>query len=250
MLQLFNYNENPVSFRKENDTVYVNATEMAKPFGKRPNDYLNLISTIEFIRAITRKNGIAENQLVITERGGLNPGTWLSEDLAIDFAQWLSVDFRLWVADRIKQLIKTGVTTITDDDYVIAQAMNVLQRRLEAKEAQLELANDTIKSQAPKVVYYDEVLQSKSDITTTVIAGQLGMSAKALNKLLHQHKIQYKVDGVWKLYAKYEGKGYTVSRTHTRTDEYGNTRTDILTTWSEKGRLFIHQFVKSLKQTA
>lgn len=197
MLQLFNYNENPVSFRKENDTVYVNATEMAKPFGKRPNDYLNLISTIEFIRAITRKNGIAENQLVITERGGLNPGTWLSEDLAIDFAQWLSVDFRLWVADRIKQLLKTGVTTITDDDYVIAQAMNVLQRRLEAKEAQLELANDTIKSQAPKVEYYDEVLQSKSDITTTVIAGQLGMSAKALNKLLHQHKIQYKVDGVY-----------------------------------------------------
>lgn len=252
MLQLFNYNENTVSFRKENDTVYVNATEMAKPFGKRPIDYLKLTSTNELIQACVKKNHTSENQLVITQMGSTENGggTWLNEDLAIDFAQWLSVDFRLWVADRIKQLLKTGVTTITDDDDVIAQAMNVLQRRLEAKQAQLELANETIKSQAPKVEYYDEVLQSKSDITTTVIAGQLGMSAKALNKLLHQHKIQYKVDGVWKLYAKYEGQGYTESRTHTRTDDYGNIRTDILTTWTEKGRLFIHQFVKSLKQTA
>lgn len=250
MLQLFNYNSNPVSFRKANDTVYVNATEMAKPFGKLPNDYLRLVGTSEFIKAIASKNRIAENQIVITERGGLNPGTWLTEDLAIDFAQWLSVDFRLWVADRIKQLLTTGVATITDDDDVIAEAMKVLQRRLEAKSYQLETANKTIIDQSPKVQYYNEVLQSKSDITTTVIGGELGMSAKALNLLLKSHKIQYKIDGVWKLYSKYEGKGYTTSRTHPRNDDLGNLKTDILMTWTEKGRQFIHEFVKSLKISA
>lgn len=252
MLQLFNYNSNPVSFRKANDTVYVNATEMAKPFGKRPIDYLKLTSTSELIQAVVRKNHIAENQIVMTERGGANFGgaTWLNEDLAIDFAQWLSVDFRLWVADRIKQLLTTGVTTITDDDDVIAQAMNVLQRRLESKQAQLELANNTIKLQAPKVQYVDEVLQSVSDHTTTTIAGDLGMSAIALNKLLKDSKVQYKQDGKWKLYAKYEGKGYTKSRTHTYRDSLGNQRTEILTTWTELGRKFIHDFINNLKNNA
>lgn len=262
MLQLFNYNENPVSFRKENDTVYVNATEMAKPFGKKPNDYLRLAGTEELIQACARKNRTSVNQLVITQMGSTENGggTWLNEDLAIDFAQWLSVDFRLWVADRIKEVLQYGFTAtpqmlenlIQNPQLVInlATALQDERTKNEIAQHQLETANNTIKSQAPKVEYYNEVLQSKSDITTTVIAGQLGMSAKALNKLLHQHKIQYKVDGVWKLYSKYEGQGYTESRTHVRTDEYGNTRTDILTTWSEKGRLFIHQFVKSLKQPA
>ncbi len=259
-LQLFNYNNNPVSFRKENDTVYVNATEMAKPFGKRPIDYLKLTSTTELIEAKVRKNHIAESQLVITERGGLNPGTWLNEDIAIDFAQWLSVDFRLWVSDRIKELMKYGFTATPDtlENLVknpqllidLATALKEERATNARKTAQLDLANSTIKSQAPKVEYFDEVLQSKSDITTTTIDGELGMSAQALNKLLKNHRVQYKIDGVWKLYSKYEGKGYTKSRTHTYTDSIGHSRTEILTTWSEKGRMFIHDFVKTLKEAS
>lgn len=33
-LEIFNYNQNPVSFRKEDGVAYINATEMAKPFSK------------------------------------------------------------------------------------------------------------------------------------------------------------------------------------------------------------------------
>lgn len=44
--QIFLYGGSPVSFKK-GDSVMVNATEMAKPFGKRPNDYLSLPSTNE-----------------------------------------------------------------------------------------------------------------------------------------------------------------------------------------------------------
>lgn len=110
-MQLFNYNGNNVSFRNENGNVFVNAAEMCKPFSKRPNDYLNLKSTSELIKAITNKNGTSENQLVISQMGSSENGggTWLSEDLAIDFAQWLSIDFRLWVSDRIKELMKFGM---------------------------------------------------------------------------------------------------------------------------------------------
>mgnify|MGYP002887489637 FL=1 len=39
-----------------------------------------------------RKSHIDENQLVRTERGGLKPGTWMHEDVALDFAQKLPLN--------------------------------------------------------------------------------------------------------------------------------------------------------------
>ena len=102
--QIFQYNGSPITFQK-GDSVMVNATEMAKPFGKRPIDYLRLPSTNELLSAIVRKSHISENQLVISKQGSAENGggTWMHEDVALDFAQWLSVDFRLWCNDRIKE---------------------------------------------------------------------------------------------------------------------------------------------------
>lgn len=80
---VYSYKGSEISFMNS-DSVMINATQMAKPFDKRPIDYLRLPSTNELIKAIVRKSHIAENQLVITERGGLNPGTWFHEDIAMD----------------------------------------------------------------------------------------------------------------------------------------------------------------------
>ena len=41
-------------------------------------------------------------------------GTWFHEDVALVSAQWLSPDFYLWCNDRIKELIKNGVSDIRD----------------------------------------------------------------------------------------------------------------------------------------
>lgn len=109
---VFSYNGSGITFKTNNGITYVNATEMAKPFKKRPNDYLSLSSANELIRAITRKYGNADFQPVTIIRGTVNPGTWMCEDLALDFAQWLSVDFRLWCLDRIKELLTTGKSII------------------------------------------------------------------------------------------------------------------------------------------
>ena len=61
---IFSYNGNDITFKTENGITYVNATEMAKPFKKRPNDYLSLSSVNELINAITRKYGNADFQPV------------------------------------------------------------------------------------------------------------------------------------------------------------------------------------------
>lgn len=249
--QIFQYNDNPVTFRLDNGLTYVSATEMAKPFGKRPNDYLSLPSTNELVKAITRKSGIAENQLIKINRGGLNPATWLHEDVALDFAQWLSVDFRLWCLDRLKELLKYGITAtqptieaiIDDPDNAIKLLTALKQERAEKERLAEEnrLANEQIEKAAPMVQYYNKVLQSDSLITTNVIADQLGVSARRLNDMLVKRGIIYRQSDTYVLYAKYRGQGYEGYRTHTYiSSTTGQQFTKQHLYWTEKGREFIY----------
>lgn len=83
----FSYNGNDVLFDTKDD-VMVNATQLAKIYGKRPNDYLSLPATNQLINAITRKYGISENQLVISKVGSSHNGggTWMHRLIVVDFA--------------------------------------------------------------------------------------------------------------------------------------------------------------------
>ena len=253
--QIFQYNNNPVTFRMDGGITYVSATEMAKPFGKRPNDYLSLPSTNELVKAITRKSGIAENQLIKITRGGLNPATWLHEDVALDFAQWLSVDFRLWCLDRLKELLKYGITatqptieTIIDDpDNAIKLLTALKQERAERQRLaeQNELHKQQLEMAAPKVQYYDTVLMSESTYNTNNIAKEFGMSARTLNSILQSKGVQYRQGGQWLLYHKYQNRGFTKTHTYAFTRLDGSTGTSIQTVWTEAGRKFIHELLGS-----
>lgn len=146
---------------------------------------------------------------------------------------------------------------LKNDDYIIERAMSVLASRtklleaqLEAKTERLQLQEAVIKESAPKVMYFDEVLQSGTLITTNVIAKELGMSAITLNKILHENKIIYRSGETWVLYHDYQDKEYTGTKTHIYKDSYGNERTNILTVWTEKGRLFIHKLIEKINAKA
>lgn len=225
---IYSYQGSEISFISKGESTMINATQMAKSFGKQVYEYLRLPSTKELINAITGKSRIAENQLVKTVRGGLNPGTWLHEDVALDFAQWLSVDFRLWCNDCIKELLRMGVVTLEQQNA--------------------SLLNE-IKAQASKVRYVDEVLQSVNTYTSTQMAKELGMrEAEQLHKLLKEKGIMFRQSGQWMLTAKYSSKGYTKSRTsiYTRSDDSQVTNT--ITVWAEPGRAFLHKvFTRELQ---
>ena len=64
----------PITFQK-GDSVMVNATEMAKPFGKRCNDFLSTKQTKELISSLSAKTGISATGLVTVNQGGNNQGT-------------------------------------------------------------------------------------------------------------------------------------------------------------------------------
>jgi hypothetical protein len=97
----------------EDGSVLVNATEMAAAFDKKPGKWLELPSTKEFISALSsiRKS---DTSLVATVMGSpINGGgTWLHEDVVIEFARWLSPEFAIWCNDRIKELLKEVITAL------------------------------------------------------------------------------------------------------------------------------------------
>lgn len=135
---------------------------------------------------------------------------------------------------------------LKSDDYILARSQEILNNRLRSLEAnlrlskeQLALQEEVIKVQAPKVEYYEKVLQSESWFPITLIAKDLGMSAQALNDSLKRKGVLYKVGRTWVLTYKHQGKGYTHSKTVHYYDKDNKEQTTIQTNWTEKGRQFI-----------
>lgn len=113
---------------------------------------------------------------------------------------------------------------------------------------QLELENNMQKQKIaeyePKASYLDTILNNKSLVTVGQIAKDYGMSAQALNKLLHELKVQYKQSGQWLLYSNLHDKGYTHSSTTEIEHKDGSTSVRMNTKWTQKGRLFIYNLLK------
>lgn len=86
----------------------VNATEMAKAFGKRPVEWLRSQQAKEYISALSKVRKCTFDDMVIVKRGAATNGggTWLHSDLAIEFARWLSPEFSIWCNDIIKALMQ------------------------------------------------------------------------------------------------------------------------------------------------
>lgn len=258
--RIFNYKGNEITFSK-GDNVMVNATEMAKPFNKVPKDWLRTKQTQEFINSLSDVRQICPTQLVDVHQGNsssFEQGTWMHEDVALEFARWLSPAFAIWCNDRIKELLTTGVTTVSNDDEAIAYAMNVLQKRLElAKEERMRLEqenkkqqeeilslSDTITSMQPKISYVDNILASNKTVTVTQIAQDYGMTARAFNILLRNFKIQRKVAGQWILYQPYLSQGYVQSHSYEYAHKNGEKGVAPNTEWTQKGRLFLYEELK------
>ena len=255
MIKTFDYEGNPVTFQTGNG-VMVNATEMAKNFGKTPKDWLRTEQSKELINRLSVVRQIRLTELVAVNQGGNNQGTWMHEDVALVFAQWLSPDFYIWCNDRIKELLTQGVATVSDDDAVIAHAMEVLQNRLAQKqreldekkqrvmilEGQTEAQQKQIGELAPKAEYTDTVLMSTTTYTMTEVAKEFGYSANTFSKKLRDCGILFYQSGRWMLTAKYQGQGFMNTRTHQFYHNDGTGGTNTISVWTEKGRKFLHDF--------
>lgn len=149
--------------------------------------------------------------------------------------------FERWVFDEVLPSIRRhglyAIDELLDNDELLEQALT----RLRSERAKRLAAEQALLEAAPKVSYYDIVLQSPSLMPITAIAKDYGLSAKKLNRLLADEHIQFKQSGIWYLYAEYAKCGYTQSKTHLL--ESG--KTVMHTYWTQKGRLFIYDLLKN-----
>lgn len=175
--KIYNYNGTDITFLSGNGDVMVNATEMAKPFGKLVADWTRQKSTNEFISSLSSVKGIPISALVQVVKGGTSEqGTWMHEDVAMEFARWLSPTFAIWCNDRIKELLKYGMTAtqptleaiVNNPDLVIGLAQKLKEER--EHKAKLQAENDKLR---PKAELMDKVMDTDQKI-------DVGQAAKIL----------------------------------------------------------------------
>lgn len=207
-----------------------NPTEMLKSV----DDDEKLTSTILRAGQIREVNLLTENGLY---------------EVLMQSRKPLAKEFKKKVKEILKSIRKHGLYAIDDllenPDMAIAALQKLKEERRLRLQAQEEIAqkNQIIQELQPKASYYDLVLQNKSLVAISVIAKDYGMSAKKMNKILHELKIQFKQGNTWLLYQKYAGKGYTQSKTHTIDADYSKMHTY----WTQKGRLFLYDLLKNKK---
>lgn len=124
------------------------------------------------------------------------------------------------------------------------QSMDNLKERCKFLGGQVVEQQKVIEELQPKASYYDMILQCKELIATTVIAKDYGMSAKKFNAMLHEMGVQFKQGDTWVLYAKYQGQGYLKAKTHNYADSDGVQHSREHSYWTQKGRLFLYDFLK------
>lgn len=192
-----------------------------------------------------------DEKLIYTlDISGQNRDVWmLTEDglyeVVMQSRKPIAKSFKKEVKNILKSIRKHGAymtehtieSLINNPDMIIELATTLKEER--NKRLVLE---QQVKEFEPKVSYYDLVLASKGTVTTSVIAKDYGMSAINLNKLLHELKIQYKQGGIWLLYSKHQSYGYT--KTKTFVDGTGTSR--VSTRWTQQGRLFLYEQLKSI----
>lgn len=166
--------------------------------------------------------------------------------------------FQDWVfEDVLPTLRKEGSYSMTQSkqslaSYQIEDPIERAKRWIEeqqhtrALEAQTEQQAQTIGIQqkeltiaAPKVKYYDDTLASTDCLTTTQVADDLGISARALNQQLSNAGIQYFQSGSWHLKGKYREWNLASTRTYNYIKGDGSTGTKVNLVWNQRGKRFI-----------
>lgn len=108
MIKTFEYENQVIEFDLNNDDVMVNATEMAKAFGKRVDHFLKTDHAKAFIEALklTPYGGsfepLKQDEILKVTSGSR---TWMHRLLALKFAAWLHPQFEVWVYFTIDQLL-------------------------------------------------------------------------------------------------------------------------------------------------
>ena len=176
--------------------------------------------------------------------------------------------FKHWVTAEVLPSIRKHGAYMTDDtlDKMIhspefgIKLLTALKEEKDKRKALEAENNDLIAENEhqrqviadfePIKRYMDTILESPGVMATSQIAADYDMSARRLNKILHEEGVQRCVNGQWLLYRKHMGQGYTKSKTFTFDRSDGSQDATTQTYWTQKGRIMIHEILTKRGITA
>lgn len=211
-------------------------SDVAKALGyKRPNEAITAHCKGTVKRRTPTKGG--EQEMLFIPEGDIYRLAAKSELPGAD-------KFESWIFDEVLPSIrKTGGYALPKDYPSALRALADAEEKRLSLSAENEAQRQVIADFQPIKQYVDTIFSSTRTLTTTQIAADYDMSAKKLNRILHDEGIQRYVNGQWILYKQYMGKGYTKSKTINIIRSDGRPNTVLNTEWTQKGRLLIHEIL-------
>lgn len=128
LVEVMEFHGAKIAFEEINGKMMINATQMAKPFGKMPKDWLRTQQAKDLVKVVSVAHICLTADLQVVRQGGINQGTFFQEDVALFFAQWLSPEFYLACNRKLKELLtkqalilpaKNGVTPMIHEQQFL-----------------------------------------------------------------------------------------------------------------------------------
>lgn len=211
---------------------------------QQPHYFMALESTKELAEAISNSR-LSGNKNPVEMSRGRYGGTYVHEDIAIDYAAWVSPVFKLEVYRAFKET-RSEKTTAVGDSLVPAgtSLSSLLRMAMEAAEEKERLEAELAAAQ-PRIDFSNAVEADESTRCIRETAKQFGLSDQRLTEFLVGRKVLYRVkhpkDSQAQVlpYQQFIDDGSFVVRTHAVAAGYVRSRTHV----TGKGLLRIHRML-------
>lgn len=188
------------------------------------------------------------SSVVTTTQQNQYGGTKKLQDYAVTIrmAEHLAMMSKTSKGHEVREYFIQVEKDFNSPEKIMARALLMADKKIKLLENENETLLIELEEATKNADYLDLILQTKDSLTITQIAQDYGMSARKMNQLLKQERIQRIVNGQWVLYAKYLGKGYVSSRTFDYVGKDGKTHSNVSTVWTQLGRRFLYDKLKAI----
>lgn len=256
-LQLFNFNGSNIRTLLIEDEPYFVGKDVAEVLGYS-NTQKAIRDHVDEEDKLTERivlSGQNRNLIVINESGMYSLVLSSKLPQAKEFKRWVTKEVLPAIRKHGAYATETKLEEMLNDPQTMITTLQRLKEEQDVRKAlQIEvdkqtegrlIAEQQVAELKPKADYTDKILRNKSLMTVEKIAKDYGMSARALNKKLHELHVQYKRGDAWLLYSEHQHKGWTQSETfEVKNKTTGETKLKYTTKWTQKGRLGIYNLLK------
>lgn len=188
------------------------------------------------------------SSVVTTTQQNQYGGTKKLQDYAVTIrmAEHLAMMSKTNKGHEVREYFIQVEKDFNSPEKIMARALLMADKKIKLLESQNENLLLELEEANKSADYLDLILQTKDSLTITQIAQDYGISARKMNQLLKQERIQRIVNGQWVLYAKYLGKGYISSRTFDYMGKDGKIHSNVTTVWTQLGRRFLYDKLKAI----